>query len=53
MEERRYKQRDRRDAFASRFAAGISALPDYAAEASPYVSAFRFEVNHDALDPEG
>lgn len=45
--------RDEVDAFVSRFAVGVSTMPDYAAEASPYVSAFRFEVNHDTLGTEG
>lgn len=41
--------RDDVDDFVSRFAAGISALPDYATEGSSFVSGFRFEVNHDTL----
>lgn len=41
--------RDDVDDFVSRFAAGVSTLPDYAAEDSPFVGSFRFEVNHDTL----
>ena len=41
------------DEFVVRFADGIGTLPDYAAGASPYVAAFRFEVNHDTVTTEG
>ncbi len=37
------------DEFVGCFAQGVSNLPDYACEGSPYVSGFRFEVNHDTL----
>jgi hypothetical protein len=37
------------DGFICRFKAGISALPDYSAEGSPYLTGFRFEVNHDSV----
>ncbi len=41
------------DEFVTRFAHGIGTLPDYAAGASPYVTEFRFEVNHDTVATEG
>jgi hypothetical protein len=41
------------DEFVTRFADGVGALPDYATDASPYVTEFRFEVNHDTLATEG
>lgn len=44
--------REEVDEFVSRFANGVSTLPDYAVEASNYVAAFRFEVNHDTLATE-
>ena len=37
------------DEFIGRFAAGVSRMPDYATEGSPYVADFRFEVNHGSL----
>jgi hypothetical protein len=37
------------DEFVSRFAAGVSELPDYAAEHSPHIAGYSFEVNHEAL----
>ena len=34
------------DEFVTRFAAGVSELPDYSPEQSPYVAGYTFEVNH-------
>ena len=44
--------REEVDAFVSRFSTGVSNMTDFDTEASPYVSAFRFEVNHDSLSAE-
>lgn len=37
--------------FVERFEAGVARMPDYSAEASPYVRSFGFEVHHDTLAP--
>lgn len=38
--------------FVERFEVGIGRMPDYSAEASPFVRAFGFEVHHDTLVPD-
>ena len=35
--------------FMERFSHGVVELPDYSAEASPWVKSFAFEVNHDQI----
>jgi hypothetical protein len=37
------------DDFVSRFAEGVSAMPDYSTKGSPYLSEIRFEVTHDSV----
>ncbi len=37
------------DEFVTRFAAGISELPDFSSKHSPYIAGYAFEVNHDSL----
>ena len=37
------------DDFVRRFAAGVFEMSDYSPEASPFVQAFKFEVNHNIL----
>ncbi len=41
------------DEFIGRFSEGVLALPDYSAEASPWVKSFAFEVNHDTTAAGG
>ncbi len=35
--------------FIQRFSEGVTSLPDYSTDASPFVREFLFEVNHDTL----
>ena len=37
------------DDFIERFSEGVAELPDYSADASPFVREFLFEVTHDTL----